>query len=245
MIKSIIIDDELNSIRALLFELNEFPSRIEVIEQFTRASKAMLFLKDHKVDVVFLDVEMPEMNGLCFLEQHAQRKFQVVFTTAYDKYALEAIQQEAIYYLLKPIDREELEKCIERVERNLSIGSFDRKLDVALDKLSQKEEAPKRIQLSYNGKILLCQPHEILYCKGEGNYCRIFLSDGRKLMLSKKLKDLESVLHCPIFFRVHNSYIVNLDKVQAYEKNDGLLMMEDDKYIPVARTKRAEILDKI
>lgn len=245
MITSIIIDDELNSIKALLFELNEYPSRIEVIEQFTKASEAMAFLKTHEVDVIFLDVEMPEMNGLDFLEQHAERDFQVVFITAYSKYALEAIQQEAIYYLLKPIDSEELGKCIERIEKNLSSGTFERKLDVALGKLNQKEETPKRIKLLYNGKILLCQPHEILYCKGEGNYCWVFFSDGKKLMLSKKLKEVESVLYFPMFFRVHNSFIVNLNKIQAYNKKEGFLIIGDNVYIPVSRSKRAEILDKI
>lgn len=245
MIKCIIIDDELNAIKTLMLELRNFSDRIEVVGRFTQAVSAIDFLKNNHVDVVFLDIEMPGMTGLDFLEHFQTRDFQVVYTTAYSKYALNAIQKEALYYLLKPVDVGELEKCIERIERNLSKDGFESKLEAALDVLSQIEGVPKRVKLSHDGKITFYHPDEILYCEADGNYCRIFFNKGHKVLLTRKLKQVEEILSEPIFYRVHNSYIVNLNKIKAYNKNEGLLIMENNVNIPVSRNKRMDILDKI
>lgn len=244
MIKCVIIDDELNAIKALMLELRNFSDRIEVAGKFTQVESALEFLKNNEVDVVFLDIEMPEMNGLDFLERFQQRNFQVVFTTAYSKYALKAIQNEAVYYLLKPVDVGELEICIERIEKKFSKDHFENKLDMALDKLSQIEGVPKKIKIQTDGKVTFYHPDDILYCEGDGNYCKIFFTNRSKVLLSKKLKQVEEILPEPFFYRVHNSYIVNLNKIKAYNKNDGILIIENDINIPVSRNKRSEILEK-
>lgn len=244
MIKCVIIDDELNAIKALMLELRNFSDRVEVLGKFTQAESALDFLKNNDVDVIFLDVEMPEMGGLEFLEHYQQRDFQVVFTTAHSKYALKAIQNEAVYYLLKPIDIGELEICIERVEKKIFKDTFENKLDIALDKLSQIEGFPKKIKILTDGKVAFYNPDDILYCEGDGNYCKIHYTKGGKTLLSKKLKQVEDILPEPFFYRVHNSYIVNLNKIKAYNKNEGILIMENNVHIPVSRNKRSEILDK-
>lgn len=245
MIKCIIIDDELIAIKTLMLELRNFSDRIEVVGRFTQAVSAIDFLKSSDVDVVFLDIEMPEMSGLEFLERYQLRNFQVVYTTAYSKYALDAIQNEALYYLLKPVDVGELEKCIDRIEKNLSKDEFENKLDAALDKLSRFEGLPRKIKLPHDGKVIFYYPDEILYCEGDGSYSHVYFSSGKKVLLTRKLKQMEELLQEPIFYRVHNSYIVNINKIKAYNKNEAILIMGNNVNIPVSRTKRSDILDKI
>lgn len=244
MVKCVLIDDEFNAIKALMLELRNFSDRVEIVGQYTQAESALDFLSTNAVDVVFLDIEMPEMSGLEFLKRFQNRDFEVVFTTAYSKYAHKAIQNEAVYYLLKPIDIGELEVCIERIEKKLSKDLFENKLDYALEQLSQISGFPKKIKIPVDGKITFYDPDDILYGEGDGNYCNIFFSKGSKVLLSKKLKLVEEILTEPIFYRVHNSYIVNLNKIKAYNKNEGVLIMENNIIIPVSRNKRSEILDK-
>lgn len=245
MINAIIVDDEMNAIKTLSLELKNFRDRVSVIGHFTNAPAAIEFLKNENIDVVFLDMEMPEMTGLDFLERFQQRRFLVVFTTAYSKYALNAIKQEAVYYLLKPIDIIELETCLKRVEKTLTKDTFEEKLDEALGKLNQLKGGLQKVKLSYNGKITFYHPDEIIYSEGDGNYSWIYLEKKNKILITKKLKQLEEDLTEPVFYRVHNSYIINLNKIKAYNKNEGVVILENNTVIPVSRNKRLDILDKI
>lgn len=245
MIKAIIVDDEMNAIKALSLELKNFSDRITVKGHFTSASGAIDFLKNNEVDVIFLDMEMPEMTGLDFLEHFQQRSFLVVFTTAFSKYALSAIKQEAIYYLLKPIDIMELETCLRRIEKTLSKDAFEVKLDDALNKLNQIKGGPYKVKLAYDGRIVFYHPDEILYSEADGNYSWVHFQDKTKVLITKKLKQLEEDLAEPVFYRVHNSYIINLNKIKAYNKNEGVVVLENNTVIPVSRQKRNNILSKI
>lgn len=245
MINAIIVDDEMNAIKALSLELKNFSSQVALTGHFTSASGAIDFLKNNDVDVVFLDMEMPEMSGLDFLEHFHQRNFLVVFTTAFSKYALNAIKQEAVYYLLKPIDIMELETCIKRIDKALSKDAFEEKLDEALEKLGLIKGGPQKIKLNYDGKIIFYNPDEILYSEGDGNYSWIYFEKKDKILVTKKLKQLEEDLPEPIFYRVHNSYIINLNKIKAYNKNEGVVVLENNTVIPVSRQKRNNILSKI
>ena len=219
--------------------------RNSIIGHFSNASGAIEFLKNNEIDVVFLDMEMPEMTGLDFLERFQQRNFLVVFTTAFSKYALNAIKQEAVYYLLKPIDIMELETCLNRIEKTLMKDAFEEKLDEALNKLNQIKGGPQKVKLSYDGKIIFYRPDDILYGEGDGNYSWVHFEKKNKVLITKKLKQLEDDLPEPIFYRVHNSYIINLNKIKAYNKNEGVVILENNTVIPVSRQKRNNILSKI
>lgn len=245
MISAIIIDDEINAIKALALELNNFKKQISVNECFTSALSAIEYLKDHNIDVVFLDMEMPEMNGLDFLDHFHQYSFHVVFTTAHSKYALNAIKKDAIDYLLKPIDALDLETCLGKIEKVLSKDQLYIKLDEALEKLNNIKEIPKKIKLLHNGKLVFYKPDDILYCEGDGNYSWIYFNKTKRILLSKKLKQMEEDLPEPLFYRVHNSYIINLNKIESYNKNEGIVILENNILIPVSRQKRNNILSKI
>lgn len=245
MISAIIVDDELNAIKALSLELKNFHELVTVKGNYTNASAAIEYLKNNEIDVVFLDMEMPEMTGMDFLERFQQRNFMVVFTTAFSKYALNAIKQEAIYYLLKPVDIIELEICLKRIEKKISQDSFEVRMDEALAKLNKLKNGYFKVKLLHDGKIFFYNPDEILYCKGDGNYSWVFLDNKKKLLITKKLKQLEEDLPEPFFYRIHNSYIINLNKIKAYNKNERVVILCNNTIIPVSREKRNNILSKI
>lgn len=245
MISCILIDDEMSALKGLAYELKNFEDKIEILAQFSSALNALAFLKSNEVDVVFLDIEMPEMNGLAFLEHFPNRSFTVVFTTAYSKYAINAIKMDALDYLLKPVDIDDLSQTIKKIEKTLSKKKQEDFLELAMDRLNKSDASPKKIKITFDGKIHFLNPEDILYCEGEGNYCTVFLENGKKMLLSQKLKQIEGILPEYIFYRIHNSYIVNLLKVTAYHKHDGYVEINNAKTIPVSRHKRGEILDKL
>ncbi len=245
MISCILIDDEISALKGLSYELKNFEDKVVILAQFSSAANAVEFLKTTKVDLVFLDIEMPEMNGFAFLEHFPNRDFQVVFTTAYSKYAVNAIKMDALDYLLKPVDIDDLSQTIKRVEKSLTKKKQEDFLEMAMDKLNKSDTSPKKIKISFDGKIHFLNPEDILFCEGEGNYCTVYLENGKKMLLSQKLKQLESILPETVFYRIHNSYIVNLQKVTAYYKNEGYVELNYHKTIPVSRNKRGEILDKL
>src|SRR5690606_4596163 len=244
MISCILIDDELSALKGLVYELKNFEDQIEIKAQFSSAENAIEYLSKNDIELVFLDIEMPEISGLAFLERFTERNFYVVFTTAYSKYAINAVKMGAIDYLLKPVDIDDLAQTIRKVEKILAKKRQEDFLETALDKIN-KEHSSKRVKITCEGKIHFFAPEEILYCEAEGSYCTVFLENGKKMLLSQNLKQLENILPDYIFYRIHNSYIVNLHKITAYNKNEGYVELGKNKTIPVSRDKRVEILGKL
>ncbi len=246
MLKIILIDDEPKSITSLKWELTNFSEELEIVDTFTNPKNAITFLKKNKIDCVFLDIEMPQMDGFQFLEFFPDRTFSVVFTTAYDQYAINAIKEKALDYLLKPIDSDDLECTIEKIKHQKTNLDFSASIENSLLSLSKsKEAASKKIAISVDGKLLFFKPEEIIYCESDGNYCHIFLENDEKLFVTKKLKEIESLLPQNNFYRVHHSFVVNLDKVREYLKADSYLVLNNHKKIPVSRNKKNSFLDKI
>ncbi|MFA6701421.1 MAG: LytTR family DNA-binding domain-containing protein [Dysgonamonadaceae bacterium] len=245
MITSIIIDDEINAQKTLFKKLSEFQERISVVAQFSNAESAIEFLKSNIVDVVFLDIEMPEMDGLEFLSSFSQRGFLVVFISESGNYAINAIKMEAVYYLLKPTDNSELDACLTRIEKILHKLHYAAKLEDIIIKQNCFKELPLKIKLLQDGKLVFYKPEEILYSEGDGSYSWVYFNKNKRVLITKNLKQLEEDLPEPIFYRVHNSYIINLNKIISYNKNEGVVVLENDIVIPVSRQKRMNILSKI
>lgn len=245
MVSCILIDDELSALKGLVYELKNFEDQITIKAQFTSAENAIDYLNKNDIDLVFLDIEMPEISGLAFLERFPERNFYVVFTTAYSKYAINAVKMGAIDYLLKPVDIDDLTQTIRKVEKTLSKKKQEDFLETALDKLSKTGFSERKIKITCEGKIHFFAPEEISYCEAERSYCTVFFENGKKMLLSQNLKQLESILPEYVFYRIHNSYIVNLHKITAYNKNEGYVELGKNKTIPVSRDKRSEILGKL
>ena len=245
MISCILVDDEIGALKALAYEMNNFSDRIVIKTQFSSATNAISYLKSNAVDVVFLDIEMPEMNGLTFLEQFPNRDFQVIFTTAYSKYAVNAIKKDALDYLLKPVDIDDLDQAIKRIEKVLLKKKHDDFIEIALDKINKLDFVPKKIKISFDGKIHFLDPSDIVYLEGDGNYCTIHLENGGKMLLSHNLKNIETSLPESIFYRVHKSYTINLQKVSAYHKNERYIELNKSITVPVSFQKKDDILGKL
>lgn len=242
-LRCILIDDERKALDALAFELTNFEGRIGIDGQFTSALGALSFLKDHAVDVVFLDVEMPETSGVEFLELCTPYTFRVVFTSAHSQYAINAFKKEATGYLLKPVSQSELEKILVKLEKDFKNNSFERKLEEALSRLTELSGLPKKVKLSFDGKVGFYDPDDILYCKSDGNYCRVYFSNGQSQLLTHKLKNLEDLLPPMYFSRIHHYYIINLSKVKVFHKNENLIELVDNIILPVSRHKKSDMLN--
>jgi len=187
---------------------------------------------------------MPTMDGFQFIEKLDNKDFAIVITTAYNEYAIKAFKKEAIDYLLKPIDSDDLAETIAKVKKfNSRIVSTDKFEKILLnfnDKLSNK-----KITINTDGKLVFLEPSDIFYAESDGNYTTLNLLNNKKIVLTKKLKEVESLLPDKHFFRIHNSYIINLNKIKEFLKTDGYVVLENDKRIPVSRQRKSDFLGKL
>jgi two-component system LytT family response regulator len=246
MIDLILIDDEPSAIKSLEWEIGNFCKNVNIIGTFTNAMLAAEFLKTNAVDCVFLDIEMPDMDGFQFLDLFPKRNFAVVITTAFDQYAIKAIKERAHDYLLKPIDSDDLVVCFEKIEQQKSTINQHEKLENSLDKLLQSPVfSQKKISITNDGKIIYLLPEEIIYCESDGNYCTIYLESKERIVLSQKLKFMEEKLAHLQFFRIHNSYLINLDKVKEFHKTEEYVVLSNHAKIPVSRQRKSTFLDKL
>ncbi|HPE83071.1 MAG: response regulator transcription factor [Aequorivita sp.] len=246
MLEAILIDDEPQAIKSLQWELQNFSKEIIVLKTFTDPQEAQRFLNKQHVDCVFLDIEMPEMDGFQFLEYFAERDFIAIITTAYDQFAIKAIRSNALDYLLKPIDSDDLHECIVRIRKEKEKKEFHGKLKKNLENLAINEnQGDKKITISTDGKLIILKTDKILYCQSDGNYCTVFMENNEKIFLTKKLKYMEEKLHFPEFFRIHNSFLINLNKVKEYHKADEYVILTNNAKLPVSRQRKAYFLDNL
>lgn len=241
MFRVILIDDEASAIKNLRWDIANFCPELEVMESFTNPQKALIYLQSNKPDVVFLDIEMPKMDGFRFLEQITDKSFMIIFVTAYDQYAIKAINKSAAGYLLKPIDSDDLIKIVKKLkEDHLNARTYD-----ILEAKLLETKFDKRVALPADGRLIFVHPADIIYCESDGNYSKVHLVTGDFIQVKKILKHLMPLLPVSGFVRVHNSYIINLSRVTEYLKTDSYLILDNDMKIPVARNRRAELLEKL
>ena len=244
MYKAVIVDDEPKAVQSLSWELTNFNSDIEIVKTFTNPEEALLFLEEYTPDCLFLDIQMPSMDGFQFLDKVNNKDMAVVFTTAYDEYAIKALKREALDYLLKPIDSDDLSDTIRKIKKFKSrIINSDKLENILLDFHSKNNQ--KKITISTEGKLIFLKLDEILFVESDGNYCTLFLLDNQKILVTKKLKEIDSLLPDESFFRIHNSYIINLNKIKEFLKTEGYVVMESGHRIPVARQRKSDFLKKL
>lgn len=244
MLKAVIVDDEPKAIESLKWELSNFSEEIEVMASFSNPDKALKFLGYNAPDCLFLDVQMPTIGGFQFLEQLENTDFAVVITTAYDEYAIKALKHEAIDYLLKPIDSDDLRACITKIQKYSDRTINSMKLERMLTNFNSQFDK-KKITINTDGKLLFLDVDDIVYVESDGNYSTLFLQNQKKIVLTKKLKEVDAILPEHYFFRIHNSYIINLNKIKAFIKNEGYVIMDSDQKIPVARQRKSDFLEKL
>ena len=244
MLKAVIVDDEPKAIQSLIWELSNFSQEIEVMASFTDPDEALIYLDLNTPDCLFLDVQMPTIGGFQFLEKLKNTDFAVVITTAYDEYAIKALKHEAIDYLLKPIDSDDLRESIVKIKKYNDRNINSVKLEQILTNFNSQFDK-KRITINTDGKLLFLDVDDIIYIESDGNYSTLFLQDQKKIVLTKKLKEVDAILPEHYFFRIHNSYIINLNKIKAFIKNEGYVIMDSNHKIPVARQRKSDFLEKL
>jgi two-component system LytT family response regulator len=234
MIKAIIVDDEFHGRQMLANMLQHFfPSRINVMTLCESVAEGVAAIEKHKPDVVFLDIEMPDGSGFDLIEKSGKHLFLVVFVTAFSEYAVKAFKVNALEYLLKPVQREELSATIDKLDQKLLEGIGNWK-DEVLKKLISltKHEVPKIGLPTMNGHVFI-NIEEIIYCEADSNYTIVYFAN-KNMIVSRTLRELEEELKAYPFFRVHKSYLINLNKIVKYSKTDGgTVVLTNNASVPV------------
>ena len=244
MIKAILIDDEINALEMMEWLIKTYCPKVTIAGMYKNADEGVRGIKEHRPDVVFLDIEMPHMNGFDMLEQFDELFFDVVFCTAYDQFALKAFRYSALNYLLKTVDPDDLVATVERVEKLRSVPTREQFQLLMQNINAQEKSTPPRIALSHNDGLIFVKTADILYCEAESNYTCVHLADGKKILVSRVLKELDEALSGADFFRVHGSFLVNLNHIKKFVRGDGgYLVMDNDVTISVSRSRRQEFME--
>ena len=242
MLTAIIIDDEINGRIALKQKLKDYCPSVSVMAEAENGRIGMEMIQKNNPQLVFLDIEMPEMDGFEMLIQIPEKKFHLVFTTAYDHYAIRAIKYAAFDYLLKPIDIDELKLTIERLENQPDPNITNKKLETLEQNLLTKPFLHK-IAIPTQEGLLFFDINHIVHLEAQSNYTMIYFDDQSKLMASRTLKEFEEILPAATFFRPHNSHIINLQFIKRYIRGDGgQIELKDGTNILVSRRKKDEFL---
>jgi len=244
-LRAILVDDEANCLKMLEWELKDKCPEVNIVRTCSTGKAGLMAIKEEKPDVVFLDIEMPYLNGFEVLELVPQVDFEVIFTTAYDRFAVRAFKSSATDYLLKPIDGEDLRTAVDKVLNKRKNNSPNLDVSFLLQQLEDaKNNRVKRVAIPTGENITFVDVNDVLYCQSDSNYCNIYLKNGQKLFVSKTLKELEEILGSELFFRVHNSNLVNLKEIVNYSRNDGgTVTMSNDTKVRVSRSRKDRLFE--
>jgi len=222
MLNAIIVDDEIHSCKTLEALLKRDCPQVNLVALCSNGEEAIRMIKQSNPDVVFLDVEMPRMNGFEMLERLPQINFHLIFVTSYDAYALKAIRFSAIDYLLKPINRDELKAAVEKVTNRMQVP-LPEQLKIILEKMQHPVASTDRIALPTLEGLQMLPIDSIISCEADDNYTTLHLKGNKKIVVSSTLKVIEELLEDHQFLRVHRSYLVSLNKINSVEKNTVMI----------------------
>lgn len=243
-LKAIIVDDENHSRETLKNLIEEFCINVEVLASVNSVQKALIEIPRLKPDVVFLDIELQTGTGFDILEQLDTINFEVIFTTAFEQYAIKAVKFSSLDYLLKPIDLEELQKAVEKAKKAKDKNVYNKQLEMLLFNLKQNHSGLTKLCLSTAEGFEFIEVDEILYCKAEGSYTSFKLKNNESLLVSKHLKEYENLLKDQKFMRVHNSFLINLKEVKKYYKSDGgYILMNNNDPVSISRNKKDQFFE--
>jgi len=246
MLKAILIDDEENSLNGLQEKIIRHCPEIEIIATCTQPVKAIDEINNLKPDVIFLDIEMPGMNGFTLLQKVQFKNFELIFVTAYDHYAVKAIRYSALDYLVKPVEPEDLKFAVRRaVDKRNTIASRQQ-FDLLMENINPAAKTFKRLAVpSYDG-LHFIKVSDIIYLEAHVNYTHLHLVNKQKYVVSRTIKDFEELLPSETFLRIHNSYIINKDYVEKYIRGDGgQVVLSNGAVLDVSKRKKADFLKAI
>ena len=244
MIKAIVIDDQEFCVEMLSDLLQDHCTKsVQLVGTCSSGREALRQIPRLKPDVLFLDVEMPGMTGFEMLKKIPKRNFEVIFTTSYDKYMVDAMRHSAIDYLMKPIKPEELKESVNRLLKKHNNYSGDR-IQALFDNLRSRKNRFNKIALPTRDGLVFIAIDQILQCESDSNYTTIHLASGETMLVTKTLKDIETLIDSDEFFRIHHSHLVNLNHVKRYVKGaGGYVILSNDSSVNVSRNRKEDFIE--
>ncbi|HEU4471491.1 MAG TPA: LytTR family DNA-binding domain-containing protein [Flavisolibacter sp.] len=242
--KVVLVDDEQKALDALSWQLSSFCPDVEVTAACNTVRSAVQAIQKDMPQAVFLDIEMPVENGFDLLAHFDPIPFEVIFTTAYDQFALKAIKFSALDYLLKPVDPAELQAAVKKLQARERPESRQDDLHMLLNNYLTRQKKTARFALPTAEGLIFLEAADIVHCESESNYTHIYLADGKKFLIAKTLKDVESLLEGCDFFRVHHSHLINIRLIRKMLKKDGgTLLMQNGSEIAIARNRKEQFME--
>ena len=240
-LKTVLVDDEPDCVNLLKFELNQHCPQVEVVGTFNSSTKALNEIELLNPDLIFLDIEMPVMNGFELLEKLIPIKFNIVFVTAYNQFALKALKVSALDYLLKPFDITELIEAVAKAEK--SVHPSQHQLENMQREM--KGTATSKIAIPGQNGVTFIEINDIVFAEASNNYTKLVLLNKQQHIISKTLKDVQDVLEARQFLRVHRQYIINLNHVKQFFRGDNMyVVMDNGENIPVARSQKDKLVER-
>jgi two-component system LytT family response regulator len=242
-IKAVIVDDEQHSLETTDILVRKYCPGVLVTGLADSPEKGIALIDALKPQLVFLDIAMPRMNGFEMLQYVHFTEFDIIFTTAYDAYAIKAFKVNAIDYLLKPIEPEELIRAVDKVKTKLDKNLHLNRIDEILSYSGMQGFRKNKLALPVEGKIAMIEFDDIIFCESDGNYTNIRLADKKSIMVSRTLKDIENMLPQTVFLRIHHSFLVNINHVKEYIRGEGgEVLLSNGDQLRVSRSRKDELL---
>ena len=241
-LRAILIDDELNSLQNLQNKLEKYCPTVKVLAAFEKPEEALLYVRQYKPDLIFLDIEMPRMNGFRFVEELGDFEGEIIFITAYNHFAIDAMRISAFDYLVKPVSIGDLQNAIARLQQQRGRNTKER-LNVLKQSIEEHKSQDSKIAVPTNEGLEFIVIKTIIRIESSSNYSRLYLNNKHTVLVTKLLKDFEELLTPYRFFRVHNSHLINLNYISKYIRGDGgQVVMENGDVVDVSRRKKEQFL---
>jgi two-component system, LytTR family, response regulator len=241
-LRAILVDDELNSLQNLQQKLQEYCPAVKIVAALQKPEEAIPLIKALKPNVLFLDIEMPRMSGFRMLEELGEYEAEIIFTTAYNHFAIEAMRISAFDYLVKPVAIAELQKAVNRLSQQKARQTHER-LNILRKSIAESKSQDNKIAVPTNEGLEFIVIKNIVRIESSASYSRIFLVNNQSIVVTRLLKDFEEILAPYRFFRVHNSHLINLSYIRKYIRGEGgQVMLENGDLVDVSRRKKEEFI---
>jgi two-component system LytT family response regulator len=242
--RTIIIDDEEKARKTIYNYLSLYCKEVEIVAQADNVESGYKAIVENQPELVLLDINMPDGTGFDLLKKFEKINFKLIFITAYEEYAIKAFKFSALDYLLKPVNPQELIEAVEKARKLLDSENFELSYKAFLTNYGSKVKSDKKLVLKTSESIFMIDIKDIIRCEADGSYTTFYLVDGRKILVSKNLKEYEDILTEYNFFRPHHSHLVNLNYMLSFEKRDGgTIIMKDKSFVPVATRRKEDLLN--
>ncbi len=243
MIKAVVIDDEINNQELISNLLKSYAENIQVVGLADSVESAYKTIQEHQPDLIFLDVQMPDGTGFDLLKKFEKINFKIIFVTAHQEFALEAFKYSALDYILKPLSPANLLAAVNKAEETMGSDELNMKLKILLNNIAEPIKNKKKIVLKTMERIYSVGLDDIIRFESDGGYTKVYLTDGKRITVSKTMKEYDDLLLDAGFLRVHHSHLINMNHLFCFEKAEGHVVMKDDSVVPVSNRKKDHLME--